>query len=140
MPVPAARTFALALILLCAGCGAKYSEGFYNQATVTGEANILPANYRPDILAFLRTWLNDVSNVREAAISEPVLKSVGRVERYIVCVRFNAKNSAGQYEGAKDRMVVFLAGKLDTMVDARRDECAGTKYMPFPELERLARY
>ena len=36
-------------------------------------------------------------------------------------------------------MVVFLAGKLDTMVDAKRDECTGAKYQPFPELERLSR-
>ena len=132
-----ARVSAFALCLLGAGCG-KY-EGTYTQATVTGEANILPTNYRADTIAFLRSWLNDTSNVREAFISEPALKQAGRVERYIVCVRFNAKNSTGQYEGSKERMVVFLAGKLDTMVDVRRDECAGAKYQPFPELERLAR-
>jgi hypothetical protein len=137
MTLPAARISALALALLCAGCG-NY-EGTYTQATVTGEANILPANYRADTIAFLRSWLNDTSNIRDAAISEPVLKQAGRVERYIVCVRFNARNSAGQYQGTKERMIVFLAGKLDTMVDVRRDECAGVKYQPFPELERLAR-
>ena len=138
MTLPAARISALALALICAGCS-KYSEGTYTQATVTGEANILPTNYRADAIAFLRTWLNDTSNVRDAVISEPALKQAGRVERYIVCVRFNAKNSLGQYEGTKERMIVFLAGKLDTMVDVRRDECAGARYQPFPELERLAR-
>jgi len=133
----AVRTSALALALLCAGCG-KY-EGTYTQATVTGEANIYPANYRADTVAFLKSWLNDTSNIREASISEPILKSAGRVDRYVLCVRFNAKNTTGQYEGSKERMVVFLAGKLDTIVDARRDECTGVKYQPFPELERLAR-
>ena len=132
-----ARASAFALCLLSAGCG-KY-EGTYTQATVTGEANIFPANYRADTVAFLRTWLNDTRNVREASISEPALKPAGRVERYVLCVRFNARNSAGQYEGTKERLVVFLAGKLDTIVDVRRDECAGVKYQPFPELERLAR-
>ena len=134
----AIRICAFALLSLCAGCG-KHYEGTYTQATVTGEANILPANYRADTLAFLRTWLNDTSNVRDASISEPALKSAGRVERYVVCVRYNAKNTTGKYEGSKERMVVFLAGKLDTMVDVRRDECAGVKYQPFPELERLGR-
>jgi hypothetical protein len=133
----AVRISALALALLCAGCG-KY-EGTYTQATVTGEANIYPANYRADTIAFLKSWLNDTSNIRDASISEPALRSAGRVERYVLCVRFNARNSAGQYEGAKDRMVVFLAGRLDTIVEARRDECTGAKYQPFPELERLAR-
>jgi hypothetical protein len=132
----AVRVSALALALLCAACG-KYNEGTYTQATVTGEANIFPANYRADTIAFLKTWLNDTSNVREASISEPALKSAGRVDRYILCVRFNAKDSSGKYEGAKDRMVVFLAGRLDTMVNARGDECTGVKYQPFPELERL---
>ncbi len=133
----AARIFLLSLALLAAGCG-KY-EGYYPQATVTGEANIYPANYRADTIAFLKTWLNDTSGIRDALISEPVLKAAGRVERYVLCVRFNAKNSTGKYEGTKDRMVVFLAGRLDTMVDAKRDECAGAKYQPFPELERLSR-
>ncbi len=137
MTVPATRISALALALMCAGCG-KY-EGTYTQATVTGEANILPANYRADTIAFLRSWINDTSNIRDAAITEPALKQAGRVERYIVCVKFNAKNSTGKYEGTKERMIVFLAGKLDTMVDVRRDECAGARYQPFPELERLAR-
>jgi hypothetical protein len=139
MTLPAARISALALALICAGCGGKYYEGTYTQQTVTGEANILPANYRADAIAFLRTWLNDTSNVRDASIAEPALKQAGRVERYIVCVKFNAKNSSGQYEGTKERMIVFLAGRLDTMVDVRRDECAGAKYQPFPELERLSR-
>ena len=133
----AARLSALAFALLCAGCG-KY-EGHYPQATVTGEANIFPANYRADTIAFLKTWLNDASGIRDAAISEPALKSAGRIDRYVLCVRFNAKNSTGKYEGTKDRMVVFLAGRLDTVVNARGDECAGVKYQPFPELERLGR-
>jgi hypothetical protein len=133
----AIRSAAFALALLCGACG-KY-EGTYTQPTVTGEANIYPPNYRADTLAFLKTWLNDASNVREASISEPTLKSAGRVDRYVLCVKFNAKNSQGKYDGSKERMVVFLAGKLDTMVDARRDDCAGAKYQPFPELERLGR-
>jgi len=132
-----ARIFVLSLALLGAACG-KY-EGTYTQAREVGEANIFPANYRADTIAFLRTWLNDTSGIRDAAITEPVLKSAGRVDRYVLCVRFNAKNSQGKYEGTKDRMVVFLAGKLDTMVDAKRDECTGAKYQPFPELERLSR-
>lgn len=133
----AVRTFLLSLALLGAGCG-KY-EGTYTQPTVTGEANIYPANYRADTVAFLKTWLNDASGIRDAAISEPALRQAGPVQRYVLCVRFNAKNSTGKYQGTKDRMVVFLAGRLDTMVDAKRDECAGANYQPFPELERLSR-
>jgi len=125
------------LALLAVSCG-KY-EGYYPQQVERGEANVFPVNYRADTLAFLRTYLNDPSNVRDAFIAEPTIKAVGRVDRYALCVRYNAKKSTGGYEGAKDRQIVFLAGKLDTIVDARRDDCANAKYQPFPELERLTR-
>jgi hypothetical protein len=134
----AARLFALSLALLAAGCG-SHIEGTYPQAREVGEANIFPANYRADTIAFLRTYINDTSGIKDAAISEPAIKAAGRVDRYVLCVRFNAKNATGKYEGTKDRMVVFLAGRLDTMVEVKRDECAGVKYQPFPELERLGR-
>jgi hypothetical protein len=138
MNIRAAFAVALApLLLTVASCG-RY-EGYYPQKVGTGEANIFPANYRADILAFLRTYLNDPSGIREAFISEPELKTVQRTDRYAVCVRFNAKKTTGGYEGSKDRIIVFLSGRLDTLVEARRDECANAKYQPFPELERLAR-
>lgn len=125
------------LLLTVASCG-KY-EGHYPQKVETGEANIFPANYRADSLAFLRTYLNDPSGIRDAFISEPALKTVLRTERFAVCVRFNAKKTTGGYEGSKDRIIVFLAGRLDTLIEAKRDECATAKYQPFPELERLTR-
>ena len=48
-----------------------------------------------------------------------------------------SRKTTGGYEGSKERLIVFLAGKLDTMIDARRDDCSGMTYQPFPELERL---
>jgi hypothetical protein len=84
--------------------------------------------------------LNDPTNIRSASISEPALRpSVGSQARYAVCLRFNAKKGGGEYEGSKERVVFFLAGRLDTMVEARREQCAGAVYQPFPELERLTR-
>ncbi len=133
----AVRFIALLCPLIVAAACNRYIEGHYPQGTVQGEANILPANYRADTLAFLRTYLNDPRGIRDAAISEPVLRDVGRTKRYALCVRFNARKSAGGYEGTKDRLIVFLAGKLDTMIEARRDDCSGVTYQPFPELERL---
>ncbi len=100
----------------------------------------MPENYRAEILAFLRTYLNDPTRIRNASISEPALRPTGRDEqRYGVCVRFNARKPEGQYEGVRERIVFFLAGKLDTMTEARRDQCTGAAYQPFPELEALTR-
>src|SRR5262245_16489310 len=82
---------------MTAGCAST-------QPTVmSGEPNIPPANYKSEILAYMRTYLNDPTGVREAYISEPSLITVGGTQRYVSCLRFNAKNSIGKYEGSKDR-------------------------------------
>lgn len=112
-----------------------------------------PANYKSDILALLRTYLNDPTNVREAALTQPSLQRVGSNQRYIVCVRFNARKSDGQYAGLIDSAAVFHEGRLDRFVNLTPDEtapdadlrkelggvCKTAAYQPFPELERLTR-
>lgn len=125
------------LFLSGAAACAKHMEGYYPQDSVTGEANVYPAAYRAETLAFLRSYLNDPRGVRDAFISEPSLRDVGGTKRYALCVRYNARKSTGQHEGAKDRLVVFLAGRLDTMIEARHDECKDAAYKPFTELQRL---
>ena len=65
-------------------------------------------------------------------------KSVGSTERYVVCVRFDAKGPTGAYTGLRDHLVIFLAGKLDQM-GPTREACKDAVYEPFPELERLRR-
>ncbi len=134
-PFALVHTAAFALALSALGACSSVDP----QPVVVSEPNILPANYRPEILAFLRSYLNDPTAIRSASISEPALRPAGIEQRYTVCLRFNAKNNAGAYEGSKERIVFFLAGKLDTMIDARKEQCAGAVYQPFPELERLAR-
>src|SRR4051794_7561792 len=76
--------FLIAGLLLLSGCGGRVAES-------TATANIEPVNYKEDTLAFLRTYLNDPSGIREAAISHPALKTVGGQTRYAACLRFNAK-------------------------------------------------
>jgi hypothetical protein len=101
--------------------------------------NIEPANYKEETLAFLRTYLNDPTGVRDAAISQPVLKAVSGQTRYAACVRYNAKKSNGEYAGSKDRIAVFVSGRFDTLIETVRDQCKDANYEPFPELERLSR-
>ena len=98
----------------------------------------MPANYRAEIIAYQRSYLNDPTGIRGAAISQPALKNLGNTERYIVCVRFNAKNPNGAYAGLRDHLAIFLAGKLDQM-GPTREQCKDAAYEPFPELERLTR-
>lgn len=104
--------------------------------------NIYPVGYRQDLLAFLRTYLNDPSHVRGAAVSQPQLKYVGPGERYVACVRFNARNTDGKYLGSKDGAATYVAGKLDRFFDTPqtlRELCKDATFTPFPELEQLTR-
>jgi hypothetical protein len=100
--------------------------------------NIFPEKYRAEILAYQRSYLNDPTGIRSAAISQPAVRKVGSVERYVVCVRFNAKQPSGGYPGVREHMAIFLAGKLDQM-GVTRELCKDAAYEPFPELERLTR-
>ncbi len=52
-----------------------------------------PTNYRADLLAFMRTYLNDPVGVRGATLAEPVQRTVGGNMRYVACVRYSAKDS-----------------------------------------------
>jgi len=102
-------------------------------------ANILPVDAKGDLLAFLRTYLNDPSRIRDAALTDPMLKQVGPVQRYVICLRYNARDLAGKYTGLKERLAVFVAGRLDQLLEQPRDFCTGVEYKPFPELTRLTR-
>jgi hypothetical protein len=129
------RSIVVGLALWLAACG-----GVHNQPRAPADPNILPAaSYKTDILAFLRTYLNDPTRIRGAFVSEPALMEVSGIQRYASCLRFNARKSNGDYEGSKDRIVLFLSGRLDTMVNARPEQCAKATFQPFPELERLSR-
>jgi hypothetical protein len=126
----------LSVAALLSGCASN--EGIVAETTGGASVNVSPANYRAEIIAYQRSYLNDPTGIRSAAISQPVLKNVGVGDRYVVCVRFNAKNPNGAYTGVRDHLAIFLAGKLDQM-GLTRDQCKDAIYEPFPELERMTR-
>jgi hypothetical protein len=102
-------------------------------------ANPRPENYKPDILAMLHVYFRDPTQIRDAAASEPKLQLVGQRNRYVVCLRLNAKKSNGEYAGVKQYLAVFVGGRLDQMAEAKPEECAAAEYQPFPEAETLSR-
>ena len=120
---------ALALALVACSSDAKKNA--------EPEPNIVPTNYKQEIIDTLTRVLDDPTNVREAFISEPVLRPAGKDERYTVCVRANARNLSRHYTGAKDRIGYFFGGHLNQLVDATKEQCGNAAYRPFPELEKL---
>ncbi len=140
-----ALTLLLALALTLGGCAGI--EAMKEAERSDAEANIVPANYRSEIVALMRTYLNDPTNVRGAFVTEPVIKPVGGgLNRYSSCLRYNAKKTGGQYAGSRDNVVIFSRGKLERLIDREqrtpesiREQCKDAAYLPFPELERMTR-
>jgi hypothetical protein len=136
----ALRWSILTIALALGACASGFDERSTEERKADWAAqNVYPANYRMELLAYLRTYLNDPTGVREAGISEPALRAAGLGERYIVCVRFNPKREGGGYAGAKEHLVIYVGGKLDRYVEAAGESCKAAPYAAFPELERLTR-
>ena len=102
------------------------------------EINVYPTNYKSDILGAMHTYLNNPTGIRDAAISEPTLKSSGTVNRYVACLRFTPKKNTSEYGGTKEIAVVFMRGRPDRFVDLPKTECTGVTYAAFPELQKVS--
>ncbi|HTP92895.1 MAG TPA: hypothetical protein VMJ52_14230 [Xanthobacteraceae bacterium] len=127
----------IGLALLLAACGHRNVEPGYGGYEGTGA---YPTNYKSEILGAMHAYLNDPTGIRDAAISEPMQKTVANFQRSVVCVRFNGKqNGSNTYAGVKEFAAVFLAGHFDQFIEKSADLCAGVIYSPFPELEKLPR-
>jgi hypothetical protein len=98
-----------------------------------------PQDYRPQLLAFLKTYLNNPAGVRDAVIADPVQRTVGGRLRYVSCLRFSTQDADGNYRDARERAVVYVDGRLDHVVEKAGEVCAGSTYAAFPELEKLTR-
>jgi hypothetical protein len=134
--------FIVGLALSLGACAGQHQSGAYGS---TEEINVFPTNYKTDIQAAMHVYLNDPTDIRDAMISEPVLKpaTVAIPGRYVACLRFNAKRTATVYAGMKEIAAVFLAGRFDQFIDSPKEEqelCANAAYTPFPELQTLSRY
>jgi hypothetical protein len=127
----------LALSLALAGCNSEWLASRERAAT---EGSVVPGpGYKTDVLALMRTYLNDPTGVRDAFISAPALKPVDNTERYSSCLRYTTRKDGGQYAPSKDSMVIFRGGRVDRIIDNAREACKDAAYEPFPELERLTR-
>jgi hypothetical protein len=98
-----------------------------------------PTNYRLELLSFMKTYLNNPVGVKDAAMAEPVQRTVGGRLRYVVCLRYNAKDTDGSYRGARERAILFVDARLDRIVEDASEPCAGAAYAPFPDLEKMTR-
>ena len=87
----------------------------------------------------MKTYLNNPVGVRDAAMAEPVQRTVGGRLRYVSCLRFAARDTDGGYREARERAVLYVDGRLDRVIENAGEICAGAVYAPFPELEKMTR-
>jgi hypothetical protein len=134
-----AAIFLLLPIALAACAGSDDGRSINYASDRNGADPPLSTNYRPQLLAFMKTYLNDPVGVHDAAIAEPVERAVGGQQRYVSCLRFTPRESDRSYRGSRERAIVYVDGRLDHVVENAGDICAGLTYAPFPELEKMTR-
>ena len=121
----------VAILLLAAALAACAGSDESRSITYTDDRGVsnqpFPNNYKSEILSFMKTYLNNPVGVRDAAMAEPVQRTVGGRLRYVSCVRFTARDTDGSY------------GRLDRIAENASEPCAGAVYAPFPDLEKMSR-
>ena len=137
------RAAIVLLPLVLSGCLTGSGEENRNSISFTDDRGYTnqpyPRNYKNEILAFMRTYLNNPAGVREAVMAEPVQRTVGGRLRYVSCIRYAPREPDGSYREPRERAVVYVDARLDRMLENPGDACAGATYAAFPELEKLSR-
>jgi hypothetical protein len=132
-----------AILLLPAALAACAGGDEVRNITYTDDRGVanqpFPNNYRPELLAFMKTYLNNPAGVRDAVLAEPVQRTVGGRLRYVTCLRFTPRESDGGYRELRERAALYVDGRLDRIIENASEPCAGAVYTPFPELEKMTR-
>jgi hypothetical protein len=130
----------LLLPVALAACASSEDSRGITYTDDRGVANQpFPDNYRAELLAFMKTYLNNPVGVHDAALAEPVQRIVGGRLRYISCLRFTPRESDGSYRELRERAILYVNSRLDRVVENASDICAGAVYAPYPDLEKLTR-
>ncbi|MGJ4925902.1 hypothetical protein ACQR1I_11335 [Bradyrhizobium sp. HKCCYLS2038] len=135
------------LALLLTGCASGGPAAFVAEdnrgISYTDDRGVsnqpFPANYRSELLAYLKTYINNPVGVRDGALAEPVQRTVGGRLRYVTCLRFAARNSDGSYPPPRERAAVYVDGRFDRLIEDAAELCGGATYTSFPELAALTR-
>ncbi len=102
------------LPILLVACASSEEGGSVSYTDDRGVANQpFPANYRAELLAFMKSYLNNPVGLHDAVMAEPVQRTVGGRQRYVSCLRFSSRDADGSYREPRERAVVYVDGRLD---------------------------
>jgi hypothetical protein len=121
----------------CAGSDDGRSITYTDDRGVANQP--FPNNYRAEVLAFMKTYLNNPVGVRDAVMAEPVQRVIGGRLRYVTCLRYSARDSDGNYREPRERAILYVDGRLDRLIENAGEPCAGVAYAPFPDMEKMTR-
>ena len=121
----------------CAGSDDGRSITYTDDRGVANQP--FPNNYRAEVLAFMRTYLNNPVGVRDAAMAEPVQRVIGGRLRYVSCLRYSPRDSDGNNREPRERAILYVDGRLDRLIENAGEPCAGVAYAPFPDMEKMTR-
>ncbi len=131
-----AMAISASLIGGCSGSSIPDLSSYYKEKP-TGQ-NIVPADYKQELAAYLRTYIDNPRQVRDASIGTPVLRPVGSGQpRYVTCVRYNPRNFENKYEGNKEKLAIFIDGRMNQFLDSDPQICPGLAYQRYPEIENM---
>jgi hypothetical protein len=137
---------AILLPLMLGGCSTgplSMASDDSRSISFTGDRGVsdqpYPSNHRSEILAFLKTYLNDPVGVHDAEMAEPVQRTVVGRLRYVSCLRYSAREADGSYREPRERAVLYVDGRLDRIIENPGELCAGATYAPFPDLMAMTR-
>jgi len=128
-------------LLVCVGLsGCATAPG-----PITGSVQSAPANYRAQIIQYVKSNFKDPYSIRDASISSapkqdyspmPLPNGTWASGFWVVCFKANTKNSFGGYTGIRQYGAIFVDGEINSTISNPRFEsfCNGTPYEPFPEL------
>ena len=140
MGTPARCAAILLLPIALAACAGSDDGRSVSYTDDRGIANQpYPDNYRAELLAFMKTYLNNPVGVRAAFLAEPVQRTVGGRLRYVSCLRFTQREADGSYREPRERAILYVNGRLDRMVENASEVCAGAVYAAFPDMEKMTR-
>jgi hypothetical protein len=138
--ISAKRAAILLLPIVLAACAGSDEQRAISYTADRGVANQpFPNNYRAELLSFMKTYLNNPVGVHDAAMAEPVQRTVGGRLRYVSCLHFTPRESDGSYGELRERAILYVDGRLDRVAENASEICAGAVYVPFPELGGLTR-
>jgi len=127
-----------AVLAACAGSDEGRGISYTDDRGVANQP--FPGNYKSEIVAFMKTYLNNPVGVRDAANRGAGAACRRRTAALCFLPALHRARFRGQLPRARrERAIQFVDGRLDRIIENASEPCAGAVYGPFAELEKMTR-